>query len=379
MNEHVSGEILAAYIDNRLERGQKPGVEAHLCRCRECRQALAEVAGMLANREKVPAEFLRQGLRVSGTGDSGRQEIPEKSSLLLRPAFGVAAVFLVVVLAGFFFLGRGRMQRPRTLDRELPEQSVVKDEAPGAVRDENVPAAVAALEKAVVAQSDADRVAAGGQELKNQLAAETPNPVALAAAPIAAPGERELPREADKTEPAWNNDVEGGGSGGVLDDVDAPAAKGRGEEMKMVLAKKTPSFPARGGTTLAAAQRMRSVARLDAVSGALQLFLATSGRAAAPLTLGMMELAAGPPVRIEGDVTGGDLLAPGLHDVWGWLPEGSALKVTIGRDGRVTAVELLGEWESWAAARAKTAAGMLRFSSSQQETRRVVLSREFLI
>ena len=71
MNEHVSGETLAAYIDDRLEKGKRPGVEAHLSRCRECRQALADVAGMLANREKPPVEFLRRGLKASGAVEAG--------------------------------------------------------------------------------------------------------------------------------------------------------------------------------------------------------------------------------------------------------------------------------------------------------------------
>jgi len=83
-------------------------------------------------------------------------------------------------------------------------------------------------------------------------------------------------------------------------------------------------------------------------------------------------------VRIEGDVTHDDLLAPGLQDIREWLPEGSVLQVTVGADGRVTAVELLGEWEPGAAVRAKKAAGKLVFTPARQEERRAILCRDFL-
>ncbi len=387
MNEHVTGETLAAYIDDRLAKGRRPAVEAHLSRCSECRQALAEVVGMLAHREEAPADFLRQGLQASGAGDPGRwPEARERRPLRLRPAFGVAAVFLVAVIAGFFFLGRDRMELPRSREREAAEQTAAKSEAPKPARDEAVSPPIAALEMAGEDRSGpAWSGTGGGADAKKKLAAEAPGSLPTAAlpplpeaAPAAAPVQRERLQEADKAEPARYGESAGGVIGGVLGGVEAPAEKDRGEEMEAVFAQKAMPRAAGDGAAMVAARRSHSAAGLDAASGALQIFLATSGRAAAPPSLGIVELAAGPLVRIEGDVAGGDLRAPGLHDAREWLPAGSALEVTIGADGRVTAVELLGEWEPGAAARAKKAAGRLVFSHSRRETRRAVLSRDLL-
>lgn len=385
MNEHVSGETLAAYIDDRLEKGKRPGVEAHLSRCRECRQELADVAGMLANRENPPVEFLRLGLKTSGAGNMGRQEVPGKRSLFLRPAFGVAAVFLVAVIAGFFFLGRGRLELPRPVEREMPERPAARGEAAKPARNEVAPASVAVPEMGLEDRSDAARPEkGGGPELKKKLAAETPGsvppPVSTLpeAAPAAVPVERELPRQADKAEPVRYTEMEDGVIGGLPGGVEAPTEKDRGGKMKAVFAQKKMPSPADSRAAMAAARRSHPAAGLNAASGALQIFLATSGRAAAPLNLGIVELAAGSFVRIEGDIAGDDLLAPGLQDVREWLPEGSALEVTIGADGRVTAVELLGEWESGATVRAKKAAGKMIFSPAQQEIRRAILFRDLL-
>ncbi len=386
MNEHVSGETLAAYIDQRLEKGQRPGVEAHLSRCRECRQALADVAVMLANRENPPAEFLRRGLKASGAGETGRQELPEKRLLLLRPAFGVAAVFLVAVIAGFFFLGRGRMELPRPVEKEIAERRAPQGKDLKPARDKGDLPAAAVPEMAVEDRSDAAGSEKGGSpELKKKPAAETPRSVPPPAsplpeaAPVVAPAEGELPRPADKEEPIRYDEMEEGVTGGVPDGAEEQAASGRSGTMKASLAEKAAPRPSGNRAAMAAARRYHPAAGLNAASGALQIFLATSGRAAAPLNLGMVELAAGPLVRIAGDVAGDDLLAPGFQDIREWLPEGSSLQVTIGADGRVTAVELLGEWESGAAARAKKAAGRMVFTRARQEARQAILSRDLLI
>ncbi len=384
MNEHVSGETLAAYIDNRLEKGQRPGVEAHLSRCRECRQALADVAAMLADREKPPAEFLRRGLQASGAWDAELPEARERRPLFLRPAFGVAAVFLVAVVAGFFFLGRERADLSRPVEREMAGQPAAKGEAAEPARAEAAPPIAAAPEMAAEDRSGAAGPGrGGGTELKKKLAAEAPGRVPPAsplpeAAPAVALAERELPPQAGKAEPARYSEMEEGVIKEVPGGVEAQAERDRGEEMKAVFADKALPRPAGSGASVAMATRSRPAAGLQAASGALQILLATSGRAAAPPDLGIVELAAGPLVRIEGDVSGDDLLAPGLQHVREWLPPGSALQVTIGADGRVIAVDLLGEWESGAAVRAKRAAGKLVFTPARLEARRAILSLDLL-
>lgn len=385
MNEHVSGEILAAYVDDRLEKGQRPGVEAHLSRCRECRQALADVAGMLANRENPPAEFLRQGLKACPAVAAGHRDAPRRRPLLPRPAFGVAAVFLVAVIAGFFFLGRGRVELPRSNERGMAGQLAAKGEAAEPGRDEAAPAIAAAPEMAGRGRSRAASPGqAAGPGLKKKLAAETPGsvpppPAALPeATPSAQPVDRDPSRQADKAEPTRYDEMEEGMSGGALGDVEAPAEEVRAGEMKAAFAQKALPRPAGNGSSVAASRRSHSTVLLGATAGALQVFLATSGRASAPLNLAIVELAAGPLVRIEGDVTRDDLLAPGLQDIGAWLPEGSELRVTIGADGRVTAVDLFGDWDPAAAMRAKKAAGRLVFTPARQETRRAILSRDLL-
>jgi hypothetical protein len=106
---------------------------------------------------------------------------------------------------------------------------------------------------------------------------------------------------------------------------------------------------------------------------ALQLFLAATGRAAAPR---MLRMKTALPVHFTGDVEPEDLLDPWAPAGWEWCPAGAAVAVTIAADGTVKAVELLGQWQSDAAARAKAAAMTLAFSASERKTRRVVLSRD---
>ena len=272
------------------------------------------------------------------------------------------------------------MELPRPVEREMAQQPAAKDKAPKPAGDEVAPVFVAVPEPGLEDRSVAARSEKGGSpELKKKLAAEAPGSMPPPeAVPAAAPVERELPRQADKSEPIRYSEMEEGVIGGVPGDVGAQTEKDSSGEMKAAFAQKAMPRPAGSKASMTAARRSRSATGLNAASGALQIFLATSGRAAAPLNLGIVELAVGPFVRIEGDVAGDDLLVPGIQAVREWLPEGSALEVTLGADGRVTAVELLGEWESSAAVRAKKAAGKMIFSPAQQEIRRAILFRNLL-
>ncbi|TFG80273.1 MAG: hypothetical protein E4H23_03055, partial [Chrysiogenales bacterium] len=62
MNDHISGEDLAAYVDGMLVDKKRGELESHFSRCPECLEALAEIVDIQSSRVKVPGEFLQQAL-----------------------------------------------------------------------------------------------------------------------------------------------------------------------------------------------------------------------------------------------------------------------------------------------------------------------------
>ena len=185
MIEHIAGETLAAYVDGTLEGKRRSEVEAHLSRCRECREALAEVVEMMAIREKAPREFLRRALEGN--------VVPAGKVLPLRPAFGIAAVFLVAVLIGYFYFGRGRVDTSRPDDKEMKGHTVPLDGGRYATKTgEAVPAYEEVTERAVQSldeklqkkETREGRSGAGsGLKTEKQLAVKEADPELLPAVP----------------------------------------------------------------------------------------------------------------------------------------------------------------------------------------------------
>ena len=54
-NEHVSSEVLAAYLDGRLDGQEKAEVQAHLAVCDECREEVTEIAVALRSQARRKA------------------------------------------------------------------------------------------------------------------------------------------------------------------------------------------------------------------------------------------------------------------------------------------------------------------------------------
>lgn len=372
MTEHVSGEALAAYVDGRLERRERGALEAHFGRCPECRRELADVVAALSGREEAPVGFLDKALAGLAVRPPGRR------LLVLRPAFGVAAAFLVAALVGFFFLGRGRL--------EIPPPVAADKQVPAAERKGGQPAAAGETPAAphgaqAVTRPQAEAPAAADEEKKAVHDGEFARPVAKAKTePAAAPAPPALP--AEEAEDACAENV--GAAAGRL--AQAPAREPEpgigesslraapGEALAPLKSRAAASsFQDRARPQEQAAPVLR---KMRAASGALQLLLAASNAAAAPPTLGLVELASGPLVSVAGDAAAADLLPPGLAAVGDWLPPGAALELTVDAGGRVTAVNLLGEWPEDAAARARQGALRLAFLPQDRPRRRAVLRRD---
>lgn len=371
MNEHVAAEVLAAYVDGTLPSETRPGVEAHLCRCRECRQALVEIGEIRSCRTEVPQEFLQRALDDAGGNRRQMDAVANRNVMPMRLAFGVAAVFLVALAIGYLFIGRERGDISEIAQKRIVEPAMVAEEKPASVEPD-----LSARGAANPARAQAPTEAPSGLEAEKKTASGEPAPgVAPAALPVTSTASTDMAlkqerlRVADEMATMPLREEEGGVIGGV----EAPVDKDN-----FAAAKLTAPAPVRdkGSLPRKAEAQLRRFSGSAMAGDAMQLFLAATGRAAAPRMLRAEKALLRLPVRIEGDVAEEDLLDPWPLDAWAWLPAGSALEVTIAADGSVRAVALLGRWETGAAARAKAAAGKLAFTASARETRRAVLSRD---
>jgi len=368
MSEHIAGEDLAAFVDGTLQGKEKAGIESHLSRCPECLEALTEIVEIRSRPVKIPSDFLRSALKVPDEGTLGEKEAPARTALPMRLAFGIAAVFLVVVVLGYFILGGGRSRRARFPlegrdDRPLAE--ALSPEPAKAEESGRAPAALPEPARAKKAKSGAGEIMSTAKSA----------PVAQAEAvlkPAAAPQDKATLRMADEVAKDRRQEAEAAVGG-----VQAPAEKDRLGETKLA-ASGAAGVPARVEEYQSAdAKMLRSrPAGPAAADGALQLFLAATGRAAAPLGLRIAALAPGPFIRIEGDVSPADLRDPGVLREWTWFRRGTALELAIGPDGSVTAVSLIGTWDRRAGALAEEASGKLLFSPSRKSSRRAVLTAD---
>ncbi len=382
-------------MDGTLPSGSRQGAESHLSRCRECREALAEVIEIRGRRVKIPREFLGRALEVPVENPRKGDTVPSRNVLPLRLAFGVAAVFLVALAVRYLFIGRGGGDMPGSVEKEMAERTVARERGRTPVPTEETgptrqDAAVPGLEAPAAVVNDRNA------EKKLVSAAGDSGPLAAAPSPkeaviAAMPAKEARPQMVAEDDEALLLDREGGVVGGVkaLPEKDKAAemklarsvpSAARAEELgenEMGIARQAaaPAQPMNGLAEKANVQRQRFAGGATA-GDAMQLFLAATGRAAAPRLLRADTSPPPPPVRFAGDVEQEDLLDPWSPAGWEWLPAGSALEMTIAADGTVRAVELLGQWETRASSRAKAAAIKLAFSASGRETRRVVLSRD---
>jgi len=403
MSDHIAGEDLAAYVDGTLKGEAKAGVEAHLSRCPECLEALADIVGIRDSRVKIPDEFLRKALEVSGEGIRGEKEEPARLAFPMRLVLGAAAVLLVVVVLGHFFLARGRVAAPGSKRTELADSQPAapaysrhddagkeitsaeagKAKPAAAVGSASAPQALKVPEEGIVqVPAEATRTAAPAdldtqkKVREDSFAAARLRGTAPAkeAAPAPAVMKEEVLADEAAAAPRQEQEAgvkEGGAQGvvgGVLGGVKTASEKDKANVLKLEEPRRKVQAPEE--KLLA----RRAPSAQDAARNAFQIVLAVSGRAAAPLSLHMPDLSSGPRIRVAGDVSLADLRNPGLLDGWSWFPGGAAMELAVASDGSVSAVKLVGQWEQRAAATARTEAGRLLFSASSTRSRRAVLT-----
>jgi hypothetical protein len=384
MNEHIAGEDLAAYVDGSLKGGPKAELESHLSRCPECLAALAEIVAIRGRREKIPGEFLRQALKLPiGSSEGPRRggalrgmTGPAKAVLPMRLVFGIAAVFLVVVLIGYYFFDRGRMGITGSAETE-------KTRMVATMEDFRSPEKAAGSEKAREEKAksnlpDPKAKAVRGLKMEKKFTAQQAKagppavpPAGKALEPAALPVQAERPRLAAEEERAQPQDAAGGASGGILGGVEAPLEKDKEQLVNLAAA---PSARKKGAVMEGGLPMRSRLPGASTSSDAAQLFLAMTGRAAAPRLLPGSDLSSPLAIRIAGDVSRADLNDPGLLDSWSWFPEGLALELDIDAAGAVVAVTPVGPWDERAAARAQIAARELRFSASGMKSRRAIVT-----
>jgi anti-sigma factor RsiW len=318
MNDHIAGEDLAAYVDGALKGEAKAGVEAHLSRCPGCLEALAEIVEIQGDRVKIPGEFLRRALKVPAEGPRRGGILDEKkepawTALPMRLAFGAAAVFLVAVVLGYFFLGGDRFGRAGSAQKERSDL-VVEKTVPEKKAEAGKPVPVAIGQVGPATGAKAKR-----KQLGKGAAASPPSPeeAAKKAGPVVAPA---------------------GAMPALADEELEPEQKREAGHL--------------AGGMQAQAEKDKSAA----------------------MSVPFSELSPGLRIRVAGDVSRTDLRNPDLLDAWSWFPKGMAMELAIAADGSVSTVKLVGQWDQQAAVTARAEAVKLLFSASGTRSRRAVLT-----
>ena len=378
MNDHVSVEDLAAYVDGRLANARKAELESHFSRCGECLEALAEIVELQGSRAKIPREFLRQAL--------GEKQAVRKRVLPMRLAFEIAAAFLVVVVIGYFFLGGSRLRQAVGTQKEIADASATRPvrQMPPA-GEKKRPALVAGVARAEAAGSNKMPV----EKKAEAVVVPLPEPggkkdqaAAVSERKSAVTSENELREQGQDlaalpalTEMDKMSDAQSEPSRFAP----APANVGAAQARTAMPKKK-------GMANMAAPGPAGEVAALDdesfrspsrealAISRARQLFLAAAGRPVAPGEIKMAALAPRSRFHIEGDVAWADLRDSEPLDGWSWFRKGMVLELQVDGAGEVTAVIPVGQWEPSLAETVVTAARQLTFSVSAKKSRRARLS-----
>jgi hypothetical protein len=316
----------------------------------------------------------------------------------MRLVFGIAAVFLVVVLMGYYFLDLGRRPTAGIVEKEMTRPAVAAGERqPPALPDG--PARRETAKRSVPVQEDRAEAAGKLKMEKKHMAGESgssrPSAQSLneAFAPAIQPAKKEKTQRSAAADLAQPGGVEGRAVGGVRGGIEAAEEK---DKENAIMPAAAPALPADRAeelgqndekisqkavaSGLAKGEAADGMARSrfqpsgEVADGTRQLFLAATGRAAAPWMINIHPLVRRSPIRIEGDVSLADLRDPGLLYGWSWLEQGMALELEIAADGTVRAVSLIGRWGRPAAAQADDAARKLLFAASGKKMRRAVLS-----
>jgi hypothetical protein len=381
MNDHISNEDLAAYVDGLLAADKSGALESHFSRCPECLDELAEISVLRRGRDKIPARFLKLAL--------GEKSKITKPALPLRLVFEVAAAFVVVVFIGYFFLSGNRFwQTPERQTLSFVAEKKVSTAEPAALAHarENAPLPVQSPVRANAGKTKNERdEAAGGRSFGDSAVPQKmANTVAASGMSAAKAGSGPTAEEEIKLQ---ESAVESETFSAVQMDLaakDKQAAKGKVAalaETKQNLEKQKNL-----GTTAELASEPQEEKLKDEISQsrASVALPATAGIGRQPVladkkqnaALARKEMAGKktmPPVSIEGDVDLSELHNPELIFTWSWFQKGLVLELRIDGAGTVTAVVLLGKIDPLLAGQAENEAKKLLFSVSEKKSRRALL------
>ena len=402
MNDHISGEDLAAYVDGLLGADKRGALENHFARCPACQDELVEMVAIMRGRDKVPAQFLE-----SVRGGKNKNITPV---LRLRLVFEVAAALVVVVFIGYLFLDGNRFWQ--TSDRRRP--SVVTDKkvhlaAPSAtVRDEKIaPLQGERRDLAAVRKTKSEPAKSyGDKDIADSFAAPK-RKSAVAGKDLPATGGTSMPASGQKNElkefvaeqPRPATEKESLPIKGFAHNATAPETVGavqmefaakdqkpakvmekKAAEAKQNLERQKESgagaalpIEAEEDKLKAEETSLKSSLTVRATSDGVQPAVAEKKQDAAPTRKEIAAKKTQPPVRIEGDVVWTDLCNPELIFTWSWFPNGLVLELRIDGAGTVISVVPLGKVDLLIARQAEQEAKKLLFSVSEKKSRRARL------
>ncbi|HSQ36186.1 MAG TPA: zf-HC2 domain-containing protein [Candidatus Binatia bacterium] len=359
MNEHVRSEDLAAYVDGSLSPEKKSGLENHFSRCPACLDELTEITAIRSGRGRVPADLLTLAL--------GEKRHTVRHVLPLRLAFGVAAVFVVVIFIGYLFLTNDRFWQP--VERQLPSDVMKAEtgEPDSRAADRSKEPALPAAPPAEQVKTDRRAAERRASEKKAGTAADKDLPAAAGQPPPAghdpdalqeiAPLRSDTPAEMESMPKQEQSRTEAKSK--VLGPARLDAAAG--------------SRPAAQAADLSAAQAQQdrqqekhAVGFGQTTSPAKEI---DEAQARAEIAARMALL----PIRIEGDVGWFNLQNPERIVSWSWFPKDLVLELQIDPAGTVTAVATSGKADERLAARAADEAKKLIFAISEKKSRRARL------
>ena len=362
MNDHISGEDLAAYLDGRLSAQKKNGLESHFSSCPACLYELVETAGLMHGRDRIPARFLRQAL--------GEKSAAGRPVLRLRLVFEVAAAVLVVVFIGYFFL-RGNRFWPAPEGQK--SSGVIEEKA----RPRNDGAAVSQGDASTTFRDAAaaplklaehDRTDSLAADKKTNAAIDEDLPAASDGRMTAGKQKNALQKIVEETpQPA-------------LEKTNLPKKElARAAAEPQAVGAVQTDFAAKGQPAAKAMETITVEAEQN-----LEMFKETGAGAALPATPGkkldaalmqkkIADKRSASPVRIEGDVDWPDLLNPELFSTWSWFQKKLVLELRINSAGIVTAVVASGKVDALVAKQGANEAKKLLFSVSEKKSRRARL------
>ena len=376
MNDHISAEDFAAYIDRMLSPEKKSELESHFSQCPACLNELLEIAVIMDSRQgKISAHFLKRAL--------GEKSKTAQSILHLRLFFEIAAVLVVVVFIGYLFISNNlfwqipEQQRPAV----MMEKNLHPADTSSAVRAEKMaPLPAKQRERADTGKANNQRTKVDAdQRLADSLVSEKRESVGGAKgvpAAIAGYGQTR----------AQENKLQEIAVGAVQMDCaakDQTAAKvmekQAGEAEQNLERKKEPgagvALPIEAIEEKLKDEKtlLKSSVTVRAVTGAAQPVEAGKKHAAAQVQKEIADKKIVFPIRIEGDAVWTDLRNPELFFAWSWLQKGLALELQIDGAGMVTAVVASGMIDPLLARQAENEARKLMFSVSKKKLRRARL------